>query len=334
MDLARFPRRRYTEGWTPLEHLPHLTQFMGGPHIFVKRDDLLGLSAGGNKTRKLEFLVADALRQGADTLITVGAVQSNHCRLTLAAAVKEGMRCRLVLEQRVPNSYDPDASGNNFLFRLLGVEKTTVVDLGTDLQAAMQAEADELAAEGRRGYIIPGGGSNALGALGYVSCAQEIMAQAFEKSIQFDHLVCASGSGGTHSGLLVGMRAMGSSIPVTGISVRRPVPEQEDLIGGLATDTREFLGLPSELAEGEVRIFDDYVGPGYSIPTDEMAEAVRIFARTEGILLDPVYTGKAAAGLLDLIQKGYFRKGEKVLFLHTGGSPGLYAYQDVILAEG
>jgi D-cysteine desulfhydrase len=307
---------------------------MGGPHIFVKRDDLLGLSAGGNKTRKLEFLVADALRQGADTLITVGAVQSNHCRLTLAAAVKEGMRCRLVLEQRVPNSYDPDASGNNFLFRLLGVEKTTVVDLGTDLQAAMQAEADELAAEGRRGYIIPGGGSNALGALGYVSCAQEIMAQAFEKSIQFDHLVCASGSGGTHSGLLVGMRAMGSSIPVTGISVRRPVPEQEDLIGGLATDTREFLGLPSELAEGEVRIFDDYVGPGYSIPTDEMAEAVRIFARTEGILLDPVYTGKAAAGLLDLIQKGYFRKGEKVLFLHTGGSPGLYAYQDVILAEG
>jgi D-cysteine desulfhydrase len=307
---------------------------MDGPHIFIKRDDLLGLSAGGNKTRKLEFLVADALKQGADTLITVGAVQSNHCRLTLAAAVKEGLKCRLVLEQRVPNSYDPDASGNNFLFRLLGVEKTTVVDLGTDLGAAMQAEADELASEGRKGYIIPGGGSNALGALGYVSCAQEILAQAFQKSVQFDHLVCASGSGGTHSGMLVGMRAMGSRIPVTGISVRRPVPEQEGLIGGLATETREFLGLPSELAEGELRIFDDYVGPGYSIPTDEMAEAVRIFARTEGILLDPVYTGKAAAGLMDLIQKGHFQKGEKVLFLHTGGSPGLYAYQDVILAEG
>jgi D-cysteine desulfhydrase len=331
MDLARFPRRRYTEGWTPLEHLPRLTQLMDGPHIFIKRDDLLGLSAGGNKTRKLEFLVADALRQGADTLITVGAVQSNHCRLTLAAAVKEGMKCRLVLEQRVPNSYDPDASGNNFLFRLLGVEKVTVVDLGTDLAAAMQAEADELAAQGRKAYIIPGGGSNPLGALGYVACAQEILGQAFQRGIQFDHIVCASGSGGTHSGMLVGMRAMGSRIPVTGISVRRPVPEQEGLIGGLAQQVREFLGLPAEPEEGELRIFDDYVGPGYSIPTEEMAEAVRIFARVEGILLDPVYTGKAAAGLLDLIRKGHFKKGEKVLFLHTGGSPGLYAYQDVLL---
>lgn len=331
MDLARFPRRRYTPGWTPLEHLPLLTQLMGGPHIFIKRDDLLGLTAGGNKTRKLEFLVADALRQGADTLITVGAVQSNHCRLTLGAAVKEGMRCRLVLEQRVPDSYDYDASGNNFLFRLLGVEKTTVVDLGTDLGAAMQAEADELAAAGRKGYVIPGGGSNPIGALGYVSCVQEILGQAFDKGIHFDHLVCASGSGGTHAGLLVGMRAMGSAIPVTGISVRRPVPEQEGLIGGLAAETRKFLGLPAEPVAGELKIFDEYVGPGYSIPTEEMAEAVRIFARTEGILLDPVYTGKAAAGLLDLIQKGHFKKGEKVLFLHTGGSPGLYAYQDAIL---
>ena len=304
---------------------------MDGPHIFIKRDDLLGLSAGGNKTRKLEFLVADALKQGADTLITVGAVQSNHCRLTLAAAVKEGLKCRLVLEQRVPNSYNPDASGNNFLFRLLGVEKITVVDLGTDLNAAMQAEADDLAAAGRKGYIIPGGGSNPLGTLGYVSCAQEILGQAFQKGIQFDHLVCASGSGGTHSGILVGLRAMGSRIPVTGISVRRPVPEQEGLIGGLATRTREFLGFPTDLAEGELKIFDDYVGAGYSIPTDAMAEAVRTFARVEGILLDPVYTGKAAAGLLDLIRKGHFKKGEKVLFLHTGGSPGLYAYQDVLL---
>jgi len=331
MDLARFPRRRYTEGWTPLEHLPHLTQLLGGPHIFIKRDDLLGLSAGGNKTRKLEFLVADALKQGADTLITVGAVQSNHCRLTLAAAVKEGLKCRLVLEQRVPNSYDPDASGNNFLFRLLGVEKLTVVDLGADLNAAMQAEADELATAGRKGYVIPGGGSNPLGTLGYVACAQEVLGQAFQKGLQFDHLVCASGSGGTHSGILVGMRATGSRIPVTGISVRRPVSEQEELIGGLVRKTRQFLGLPSEPVEGELKIFDDYVGPGYSVPTPEMAEAVRIFARTEGILLDPVYTGKAAAGLLDLIRKGHFRKGQKVLFLHTGGSPGLYAYQKVLL---
>jgi len=331
MDLARFPRRRYTEGWTPLEHLPHLTLHMGGPHIFIKRDDLLGLSGGGNKTRKLEFLLADALKEGADTLITCGAVQSNHCRLTLAAAVKEGLKCRLVLEQRVPNSYNRDASGNNFLFRLLGVEKVTVVDGGADMLAAMQAEADELAAEGRKGYVIPGGGSNCLGALGYVACAQEIMGQAFQKGIQFDHLVCPSGSGGTHSGILVGMRAMGSKIPVTGISVSRAVPAQEALIEGLATETRKFLGLSAEMAEGELTVFDDYVGPGYSIPTDGMIEAVRMFARLEGILLDPVYTGKTAAGLLDLIRKGYFKEGEKVLFLHTGGSPGLYAYQDILL---
>jgi D-cysteine desulfhydrase len=306
---------------------------MNGPHIFIKRDDLLGLSAGGNKTRKLEFLVADALRQGADTLITCGAVQSNHCRLTLSAAVKEGMNCRLVLEQRVPDSYDPSASGNNFLFRLLGVEKITVVDGGVDLGAAMQAEADAVAAEGRKAYIIPGGGSNPTGTLGYVSCAQEILAQAFQKGVQFDHIVLASGSGGTHSGILVGIHGMGSKIPVTGISVRRPVPEQEGLIGGLVKATREFLGLAPELQEGELNIFDDYVGEGYSIPTVGMAEAVRTFARIEGILLDPVYTGKAAHGLLDLIQKGYFKKGEKVLFLHTGGSPGLYAYEDFILKE-
>lgn len=331
MDLARFPRRRYTEGPTPLEHLPHLTRHMNGPHLFIKRDDLLGLSAGGNKTRKLEFLVADALRQGADTLITCGAVQSNHCRLTLAAAVKEGMKCRLVIEQRVPDSYDPDASGNNFLFRLLGVEKITVVEGGVDLAAAMQAEADELAEEGRKGYVIPGGGSNPLGALGYVGCAQEIISQAFDRGIQFDHLVCASGSGGTHSGLLVGLDGMSSRIPVIGISVRRSVSVQEELIGGLVAETRDFLGIPSEPREGELRIFDDYVGGGYSIPTEAMVEAVRTFARLEGILLDPVYSGKAAAGLLDLVEKGHFREGEKVLFLHTGGSPGLYAYQDVLL---
>jgi D-cysteine desulfhydrase len=304
---------------------------MNGPHLFIKRDDLLGLSAGGNKTRKLEFLVADALRQGADTLITCGAVQSNHCRLTLAAAVKEGMKCRLVIEQRVPDSYDPDASGNNFLFRLLGVEKITVVEGGVDLAAAMQAEADELAEEGRKGYVIPGGGSNPLGALGYVGCAQEILSQAFDRGIQFDHLVCASGSGGTHSGLLVGLDGMSSRIPVTGISVRRSVSVQEGLIGGLVAETRDFLGIPSEPREGELRIFDDYVGGGYSIPTEAMTEAVRTFARLEGILLDPVYSGKAAAGLLDLVEKGHFREGEKVLFLHTGGSPGLYAYQDVLL---
>lgn len=332
MDLTRFPRRRYTEGWTPLEFLPHLTRHLGGPDLFIKRDDLLGLSAGGNKTRKLEFLVAEALAQGADTLITCGAVQSNHCRLTLAAAIKEGLKCRLVLEQRVPDSYDPEASGNNFLFRLLGVDKITVVDGGVDLAAAMAEEAKELEGLGRKGYVIPGGASNALGTLGYVACAQEILAQAFEMGLPFDHLVVASGSGGTHAGILVGTRGGGSRIPITGISVRRSVAEQTALIGGLAESTRSLLGLSTPIAAQDVVILDDYVGEGYSIPTDSMVEAVRLLARLEGILLDPVYTGKTVAGLLDLVRKGHFKKGDKVLFLHTGGSPGLYAYEDVLMS--
>jgi len=331
MDLARFPRRRYTQGWTPLEFLPRLTSHLGGPDIYIKRDDLLGLTAGGNKTRKLEFLVAEALAQGADTLITCGAVQSNHCRLTLAAAVKEGLKCRLVIEQRVPDSYDPEASGNNFLFRLLGVDKVTVLSGDADLAGEMAREAAELELLGRKGYVIPGGGSNPLGSLGYVACAQEILAQAFEMGTQFDHLVCASGSGGTHAGMLVGIRGRESKIPVIGVSVRRKVEEQEPLIGGLVERTRSFLGLPATCPPEDLQIFDDYVGGGYSIPTDAMVEAVRTLARTEGILLDPVYTGKAMAGFLDLIRKGYFQKGEKVLFLHTGGAPGLYAYQGLLV---
>jgi D-cysteine desulfhydrase len=333
MDLTRFPRRRYTEGRTPLEFLPNLTSHLGGPDLYIKRDDLLGLTAGGNKTRKLEFLVAEALAKGADTLITCGAVQSNHCRLTLAAAVKEGLKCRLVLEQRVPDSYNLNASGNNFLFRLLGVDKVTVVKGDADLAGEMAREAEELEPLGRKGYVIPGGGSNPLGTLGYVACAQEILAQAFEMGIQFDHLVCASGSGGTHAGMLLGLRGSGSAIPVTGISVRRPVDFQQKLIGGLVEKTREFLGIRDCVPPSDVRIFDDYVGKGYSIPTDAMVEAVRTLARIEGILLDPVYTGKAMAGLLDLVRSGHFKKGEKVLFLHTGGAPGLYAYQDVLLAQ-
>ncbi len=330
MDLTRFPRRRYTPGWTPIEYLPNLTRELGGPEIFIKRDDLLGLAGGGNKTRKLEFLVADALAQGADTLITVGAVQSNHCRLTLAAAAKEGLKCRLVLEQRVPNSYDPESSGNNFLFGLLGVEKTVVVDGGTDLAGAMAREAAELASVGRKGYVIPGGGSNPLGALGYVACAQEVVAQAFDLGLHFDHLVLTSGSAGTHAGIVVGMMASGSRIPVTGISIRRKVAEQEALVRSLAEATQTFLGFPKGVAPQDLRILDDYVGAGYSLPTDGMVEAVRMVARLDGVLLDPVYTGKAMAGLVDLVRQGRFKRGEKVLFLHTGGAAALYAYQDVL----
>ncbi|MFH0825695.1 MAG: D-cysteine desulfhydrase [Pseudomonadota bacterium] len=326
MNLACFPRRRYTEGATPLEEVPRFTAAVGGPRIFVKRDDLLGLTAGGNKTRKLEFLVAEALAQGADTLVTCGAVQSNHCRLTLSAAVKEGLRCRLVLEERVPGSYKPDASGNNFLYRLLAVEKLKVVPGGSDMMKEMEAVADEVAAEGRKAYIIPGGGSNPTGATGYVACAEEILAQTFDKGIKIDRVVCASGSSGTHAGLVTGFYGNHSNIPVVGINVSRTKEAQEELVYDLVRKTARHVGIKTKIPRDAVLCFGGYVGRGYSLPTPEMAEAVRMLARTEGILLDPVYTGKAMAGLIDLSRRGFFDRRETVLFVHTGGTPALYAY--------
>lgn len=328
MNLARFARRRYTPHPTPIEPLRRLSRELGGPEVWIKRDDLLGLAGGGNKTRKLEFLVAEALAQGADTLVTQGAVQSNHCRLTLAAAVREGMRCRLVLEQRVPGSYKPEASGNNLLFDLLGVEGVTVVDGGTDMAAAMATVADEVRAGGGRPYVIPGGGSTPLGALGYVACAEELLAQSFEMGVAFDRVVVASGSAGTHAGLLVGLTGCSSGVPLTGINVRRPQAEQEGNVHALALATAEFAGAPAPPREAVVAL-GDWVGPGYSLPTPEMVEAVQMFARLEGVLLDPVYTGKAAAGLIGLARRGDLA-GERVLFVHTGGSPALYAYADVL----
>lgn len=306
-----------------------MSRHLGGPEIWIKRDDLTGLAGGGNKTRKLEFLVADALAQGADTLITVGAVQSNHCRLTLAAAAREGLRCRLVLEQRVPGSYDERASGNNFLFHLLGAENLTVMEGGSDLAAAMTAQADALAAVGRKSYIIPGGGSNALGAMGYVVCAQEILAQSLDMGLAFDEIVVASGSAGTHAGLLAGLTGASAGIPLTGVNVRRPRAEQETNVHRLALETAAFAGLPAPSRQSVVAR-DEWVGPGYSLPTAEMIEAVRLFAQLEGILLDPVYTGKAAAGLIGLVRNGHFPAGARVLFVHTGGAPALYAYQGIL----
>ena len=331
MNLAQFPRRRYTLGETPLEKAPRLTESLGGPDIYIKRDDLLGLAAGGNKTRKLEFLVADALAQKADTLITCGAVQSNHCRLTLAAAVKEGLECRLVLEERVPGTYNPEASGNNFLFNLMGVERVTVVPSGSDTMKAIEKAADEVKTEGRKAYAIPVGGSNPIGATGYVACAQEIMAQTFEQGINIDYVVCASGSAGTHAGLVTGLYGCNMNVPVLGINVSRKKQDQEELVYDLVKRTARHVGLNLEIPREAVTCFDEYVGPGYSLPTPGMAEAVRLVARTEGILLDPVYTGKTMAGLIDLVRKGFFNKDDTVLFVHTGGSPALYVYQDYLL---
>jgi D-cysteine desulfhydrase len=333
MDLARFPRRRYTEGYTPLEFLPNFTRALDGPNVYIKRDDMLGLAPGGNKTRKLEFLVADALAQGADTLITCGAVQSNHCRLTLAAAVREGLKCQMVLEERVVNSYDVNANGNNFMFRLMGVERIKVVPGGSDIPGAMQSLADDLARQGRKGYIIPGGGSNALGALGYVAAAQEILAQTFEKGLRIDRIVLASGSSGTHAGMVVGLHGFNADIPVIGIGVSRDPAQQQPLVMREAEETARLLGLHGSLPPTLVATNGEYWRPKYSVPNARMVEAVQMLARTEAILLDPTYTGKAMAGLIGLARQGVLRKGENVLFLHTGGLPALYASMPVVLGE-
>jgi D-cysteine desulfhydrase len=327
MDLARFPRRRYSHGPTPLEFLPRFTEALGGPRVWIKRDDLLGLSPGGNKTRKLEFLVADALAQGCDTLITCGAPQSNHCRLTLAAAVKEGLSCCFVIEERVPGSYKPDGSGNHFLFRLYGVEAIQVVPAGTDLGAAMLAIAANLAANGRKAYVIPTGGSNALGGLGYVACAQELQQQGFELGVRFDHVVVASGSSGTHGGLLAGFTGLGVDTPIHGIGVSREPDDQVPIVHREAQAVCDLFGLGVAVPRERVRCVGGYWQPKYSLPNERMVEAVRLLARTEAVLLDPVYTGKAMAGLIGMSREGRFRRDENVLFLHTGGAPALFAYE-------
>ena len=340
MNLARFPRRRYTPFATPVEPLPRFSAALAascpggrGPEVWVKRDDLLGLFPGGNKTRKLEFLVADALAQGADTLVTCGAPQSNHCRITLAAAVKEGLKCRFVIEERVPGSYDPHGGGNHAMFRLMGVESITVVPGGSDMAAAMKKVAESLAAEGRKAYVIPGGGSNALGGLGYVACAQELQQQCFEQGLVFDRVVVGSGSSGTHGGLLAGFLADHVDTPITGIGVSRDPADQEPLVHREAQAVLDLLGIRLAVPRESVVTIGGWWQPKYSLPNAPMVEAVQLLARTEGLLLDPVYTGKTMAGLIGLARKGTLRPDEKVLFLHTGGLPSLFAYQDIVLGD-
>ena len=340
IDLSRFPRRIYTEGPTPLEPMPRFSAALAatcpggvGPEVWIKRDDMLGLFPGGNKTRKLEFLAADALAQGADTLVTCGAPQSNHCRITLAAAVKEGLKCRFVIEERVPNSFSETASGNHFLFRLLGVEAITVVPGGSNMAAAMQQVADEVAALGRKAYIIPGGGSNAIGGLGYADCARELQQQCTERGLQFDAVVVGSGSSGTHGGLAAGFVALGMKTPIVGIGVSRDPADQEPLVRREAQAVLDLLGTGLTLPEDAIRSVGGYWQPKYSVPNAAMVEAVQMLARSEGILLDPIYTGKIMAGLIGGARQGDFNPGQKILFLHTGGLPSVHAYENVLLGR-
>ncbi|HLS41694.1 MAG TPA: D-cysteine desulfhydrase [Paenalcaligenes sp.] len=329
MHLARYPRIRLGHFPTPLEFLPNLTRHLDGPNIYIKRDDCTGLATGGNKTRKLEFLVADALAQKADVLITQGAVQSNHARQTVAAAAVVGIDCKILLEERVPNAPEEYAeSGNVMLDRLLGGEITARLPAGSNMAQAMEELAAELRAQGRKPYVIPGGGSNPVGALGYVACAQELLQQSLEMGLRIDHVVHATGSAGTQAGLVVGFGASNSQVPVYGVGVRAPKEQQEENVWKLAQQTLDYMGISqSALSRSDVVANSDYVGDGYGLPTDAMIEAIKLAAQTDAILLDPVYSGKGMAGLIDLIRSGHFKKGENVVFIHTGGAVGLYAYR-------
>ncbi|MDR2801358.1 MAG: D-cysteine desulfhydrase [Desulfovibrio sp.] len=330
MNLGKFPRRGYVRTETPIEFLPNFSKALGGKvNIYIKRDDLLPGCGGGNKTRKLDFCIADALKKGADTLITCGAVQSNHARLTLAWAVHEGLDCHLVLEERVKGSYKPEASGNNFLYKLLGAGSIAVVPAGSPMPEEMEKVAAGLRAKGKKPYIIPGGASNALGALGYTACAQETTEQLFRMGLDITAIVLPSGSAGTHAGMLAGIFGTDAGIPVLGMNVSRTKQAQEELVHKLASETAALAGVSRPLPASAVTCFGDYVGSGYSLPTEAMIEAVTLLARTEAILLDPVYTGKAMAGFIDQVRRGAFPAGANLLFLHTGGSPALYAYLDL-----
>jgi L-cysteate sulfo-lyase len=334
MHLARFPRVRFAHLPTPLEPMANLTRRLGGPRLWVKRDDCTGLGTGGNKTRKLEFLIGDALAQGADTLITHGAVQSNHVRQTAAAACRYGLACEALLERRVPG-HGPayEATGNVLLDRLFGA-RLRFVAADADMDAACAEVAGEVRARGGRPYVIPGGGSNPIGALGYVNAVLELLQQANDLGLTIDLVVVGTGSAGTQAGLVAGLEGANAGIDVLGICVRRPAAIQIEAVWRTARATGEHLGLPAGIDRARIMANGDYVGQGYGIPTSGTLEAIRLAAETEGLLLDPVYTGKAMAGLVDLCRRGFFRTGQNVVFLHTGGAAALFAYEaDLAAAE-
>ncbi|WP_420395460.1 D-cysteine desulfhydrase [Nioella sp.] len=324
MHLARFPRLHLAHLPTPLEPMERLSKELGC-EIWIKRDDCTGMSTGGNKTRKLEFLMAEAVEMGADMVMTQGATQTNHGRQTAAFAAKLGMDCHILLEDRTGYNNDNYNGNGNVLLDHLHGATTEKFPGGTDMVAEMEKAAEAERAKGKKVYVIPGGGSNPTGALGYVNCAFELVGQANDRSLVIDRVVHATGSSGTQAGLVTGMKAINSGIPVLGIGTRAPQPKQEQMVYDLACRTAEKLGCPGIVTREDVMANTDYVGEGYGLPTDSGLEAIRMFAELEGILLDPVYSGKGAAGLIDLARKGEF-DGQRIVFLHTGGAVGLFGY--------
>jgi D-cysteine desulfhydrase len=319
--LHQFPRLELLGAPTPLEHLPRLSDYLGRD-IFIKRDDFTPVAMGGNKLRKLEFLAADALREGADVLLTAGAIQSNHVRQTAAVAARLGLKCVALLENPIGTHAENYLSnGNRLLLDLMDAE-VVMVDALNNPAEQLAEQATRLEAQGYRPYIVPVGGSNALGALGYVECAQEIAHQS-EGVVDFAAVVVASGSAGTHAGLAVGLEHLLPETELVGVTVSRQVEAQLPLVERLRQSLAETLEVQ---AKAPITLWDDYFAPRYGEPNDEGMAAVKLLARLEGILLDPVYTGKAMAGLLDGVSQNRFRREGPLLFIHTGGAPALFAY--------
>jgi D-cysteine desulfhydrase family pyridoxal phosphate-dependent enzyme len=321
--INALPRLKFAHLPTPIEPLPRLSALLGGPNLWVKRDDQTGLAFGGNKTRKLEFLLAEAQANGAKTLITAGAVQSNHCRQTAAAAARYGFDCILVLAGDRPQK----ASANYLLDQLLGVQvvwgnwETRHQDLKNTFNQAWE--------EGRRPYLVPYGGSSPTGAAAYAYAIQEMIAQ---QTVDPDWIIFPSSSGGTQAGMVAGQCIFGFEGKILGISVDEPQDELKSRVAGLASEVADRLGSKVAFTPGDVLVNADYAEPGYGILTTREQEAIQLFAKYEGLLLDPVYTGRAAGGMIDLIQHTFFKPAENVLFWHTGGTPSLFAekYRDII----
>jgi D-cysteine desulfhydrase family pyridoxal phosphate-dependent enzyme len=314
--MTNISRLNFAHLPTPIETLPRLSDSLGGPRLLIKRDDQTGLAFGGNKTRKLEFLVAEARDEGAKTLISGGALQSNHCRQTAAAAARFGFKCILVLTGDEPEQ----PSANLFLDKLFGAEIVHVAER-KDRDRILQETFDRAAKDEMKPYLVPYGGSNPTGALGYAFAMKELM----EQNLHADWIVFATSSGGTHAGILMGQRVFGYKGKLLGISVDESEEWLKEHVSELASLAGEKLGKPVEFTADEVLANADYCRTGYGVLTELELEAIRLFATYEGLLLDPVYTGRAAAGLIDLIRKGFFKKNETVLFLHTGGQPALFA---------
>jgi len=327
MQHFEFPRQSLGFFPTPLHELKNLSNALGGPRLFIKRDDLTGLALGGNKTRKLEYLVGAAVAKGADTLITAGAIQSNHCRQTAAAAAKMGMACHLVLGGSAPST----ANGNLLLDRLLDA---TIHWAGEHRKGEdIPRIAEELRAAGQRPFIVPYGGSNEIGALGFIEGLRELQEQSAAMHLDFDHIVFASSSGGTHAGLMIGRELLKMPCRLTGIAIDKVGSTDKSFrqqIIELANSAGQMLRLDHHFSEADLNLNEDFTGAGYAVIGEAEREAINLCARHEGILVDPVYTGRAFAGMIGLIRNGSFKKHEKVLFWHTGGSPALFAYADAL----